>query len=161
MDDLERPRLRVSDVPETLQRNAGAARWACMLVVLVAVAAQFAAAFEWIDDPMLPLGLGFLSSAAMGIDAIVIGVRKRADAGPSISNLAPGGWALFGAMLWIVAVPAYLFGVRRRALREARETVPCVEDEEQSYERVTPGSWVAIAVVAAVGVLTSLASHLG
>lgn len=91
------------------------------------------------DAVWLPLGVLYVSSAAIGLDAVVRGVRKRVGVGPSIGNLAPGGWAIFAAMFWIVAVPAYYFGARRKI------------SDDDAREPVKLGSWVAIGVCAALG----------
>lgn len=128
----------VNDVPAWLARRARLVSWVCVAVLVVAAALQV---FGDDDAVWLPLGALYVSSAALGVDAIVRGVRKRAGVGPSIANLAPGGWAIFAAMFWIVAVPAYFIGARRRV------------DNDEAREPVTVGSWIAIAVWALLGVL--------
>lgn len=138
-------------MPSSIRRYARAIDIACMAIVAVTIAVQVLATMDKIQDPWLPLGTGFLSSAAIGVDAMVIGVRKRWGVGPSIVNLAPGGWALFGVMLWIVALPAYLLVARRRA----RQALGVEYDEW--YEPVRWGSIVGIVVVTVLGLLTSLA----
>ena len=143
----------MSDLPGFLRGRETLVERVCVLVVWLAVAIQLAEAFEVLTDPWLPLGSGFLSSAALGVDAWVVGVRKERARGPSIANLSPGGWACFGAMLWIVAVPAYFFGARRRVKRG--------DDEGIEVEPVTWGSWVAIAIVFVIGALTSLGGVIG
>ncbi len=127
-------------------------RWvprACVALVWLAIAAELAATFEWVENPWPAVALQLLSSAAIGLDAVAVGVRRRVGVGMSIKNLAPGGWATFAAMMWIVAVPAYFFGARRRARRG--------ELAEVEVEPVTWGSWVAVGVVAALGGLALLA----
>jgi hypothetical protein len=127
----------VDDVPGWLARRSRAVSAACITIILVAAVLQVVGD----DDAVwLPLGVLYFSSAALGLDAVVRGVRKRAGVGPSIANLAPGGWAIFAGMFWIVAVPAYFIGARRRVSF----------DEER--EPVTIGSWIAIAVSALLGV---------
>lgn len=121
-----------------------------MVTIWACVALQVADALELIDDPWLAIGAQFVSSAAIGVDALSAGVRKRSDAGPSIVNLAPGGWAVFGAMLWPVAMLAYVFA-RRRA-RKGYDDAP--------VERATPFGLVAIAAVLAIGLFTALAGAL-
>ncbi len=101
------------------------------------------------DAVWLPMGALYLSSAALGLDAVVRGVRKRAGVGPSIANLAPGGWAIFAAMFWIVAVPAYFIGARRR-----------VGQDDEPREPVRLGSWIAIAVCALGGVVLACVPFL-
>ena len=100
--------------------------------------------FQFIGDddesPWIPLALMYLSSAVLGIDAVARGVRKRAGVGPSIANLAPGGWTIFAAMFWIVAVPAYYVGARRR-----------VGADDEPREPVTWGSWLAIGTFTVLG----------
>jgi hypothetical protein len=128
----------VDDVPEWLARRSRAVSAACIILIIVTAILQVVGD----DDAVwLPLGALYFSSAALGLDAVVRGVRKRAGVGPSIANLAPGGWAIFAAMFWIVAVPAYFIGARRRVST----------DEER--EPVTIGSWIAIAVSALLGVV--------
>ena len=132
---------------------AARARWisfACMTVLAAAVVEQIVETFtDAIENPWLGVALGFLSSAALGIDAIVVGVRRQRGYGPSIKNLAPGGWATFGSMMWVLAVPAYFFGARRRALRG---------DDDIESEPLTIGNWVAIAVPFAIGLFATFAA---
>jgi hypothetical protein len=125
---------------------------ACVAIVWLAIASELAASFEWLENPWVPIGLQLLSSAAIGLDAIAVGVRKRAGVGISIANLAPGGWALFASQLWIVGVPAYFFGARRRARRGELEGV--------DVEPVRFGSWAAIVALAAIGAFTMIAGLL-
>lgn len=128
----------MGDVPQALARRARPISWACLAIVIVAAVLQVVGD----DDAVwLPLGVLYVSSAAIGLDAIVRGVRKRASVGPSIGNLAPGGWAIFAAMFWIVAVPAYYFGARRKV------------SDDDAREPVRLGSWVAIGVCATLGVV--------
>jgi hypothetical protein len=149
---------RLDDAPEAMRRHATAISFACIALVLVALVEQgweVVAAFraEAIEgdgiNPWIGIALGFLSSAALGIDAIVTGVRRERGFGPSIRNLAPGGWATFGAMMWVLAVPAYFFGARRRAVRgiDAGEREP-----------LTIGNWIAIAVPFAIGLFATFAA---
>ena len=147
----DQDRLELVDLSPSLRKYARPIAIVCMAIVVGTIAVQVLATMDVIQDPWLPLGTGFLSSAAIGLDAAVVGARKRWGVGPSIVNLAPGGWALFGVMLWIVALPAYLLVVRRRA----RRAVPSEYDEW--YEPVDWGSLVAIVVVTVLGLLTSLA----
>jgi hypothetical protein len=127
-------------------------RWVprvCVAIVWLALAAEIAAMFDWLENPWPPVALQLLSSAAIGLDAIAVGVRRRVGVGMSIKNLAPGGWATFALMMWILAVPAYFFGARRRARRG--------ELVDVEVEPVRWGSWVAIGVIAAFGALALLA----
>ncbi len=87
---------------------------ACHFVVLFAVALHV---IEVFTSPWTAMGFVYLASAAVGIDALLVGVRKLRDEGPSIRNLTPGGWAMFAALFFVVAVPAYYVGARRRARR--------------------------------------------
>ena len=120
---------------------------ACLLVVAAAIAEQLVETFtEWIENPWIGVALGFLSAAAIGVDAWVVGVRRVKDEGPSIRNLAPGGWACFAAMLWILAVPAYFFA--RRRVRSGGE-------EHLEHARATWRDGVAIGVVAAIGAIAA------
>ena len=120
---------------------------ACLLVVAAAIVEQIVETFtDAIENPWLGVALGFLSAAAIGVDAWVVGVRRVKDEGPSIRNLAPGGWACFAAMLWILAVPAYFFA-RRRARRE--------EGIEGERAAATWRDGAAIAVVVVIGVLAA------
>jgi hypothetical protein len=146
----DQDRVELDDVSGFLRKYARVVAALCMLVVAAGIGVQVLATINVIEDPWLPLGAGFLSSAAMGIDAVVVGVRKRHGVGPSIVNLAPGGWALFGVMLWIVAIPAYLLVARRRA-RKAPDP-----EWDDWYEPVRWGSWAAILLVTALGLFTSL-----
>lgn len=128
---------RVDDTPRWLAKNARIVSYACIALLLVTLVFQFIGEDE---SPWVPLALMYLSSALLGVDAIAHGVRKRAGVGPSIANLAPGGWTIFTAMFWIIAVPAYYFGARRRVGRD-----------DDPRERVTWGSWLAIGTFAAIG----------
>lgn len=113
----------------------------CVAIVIAAAAVQLADLFASEDaSPWFAMGALYLSSAAIGLDAVVHGVRKDRTRGISIANLAPGGWAIFASMFWIVAVPAYFAGARRKRL----------DDDER--EPVRWGSWVAIALAALMGI---------
>lgn len=125
----------MSDVPEWLSKRA-------RLISALAIALLVASAALLVltdDESFWPLGVTYLSCAALGLDAVVRGVRKRAGVGPSIVNLAPGGWTIFAAMFWIVAVPAYFIGARRKV------------SEDFAREPVMLGSWIAIGVSALLG----------
>jgi hypothetical protein len=137
----------VAPVPAK-SRWAGWVPHACVVVVWLAIAAEVATSAEWLDNPWWAIALQLLSSAAIGVDAIATGVRKREGVGISIKNLAPGGWALFASQLWILAVPAYFFGARRRARRGELEGV--------AVEPMRIGSWIAIGVLTLLGTLTLL-----
>lgn len=118
-----------------------------MLVVAAAIVEQIVETFsDAIENPWIGVALGFLSAAAIGVDAWVVGVRRVKGEGPSIRNLAPGGWAMFGAMLWILAVPAYFFA-RRRVRRG--------DEDHLEHARATWRDGVAIGVVAAIGALAA------
>ena len=118
-----------------------------MAVLVVAVLEQFVETFtDAIENPWLGVALGFLSAAAIGVDAWVVGVRRVEGEGPSIRNLAPGGWAMFGAMLWILAVPAYL--VKRRKVRRG-------DERELSRAPMRWGDVVAIGVVTMIGLVAA------
>jgi hypothetical protein len=129
----------VDDTPRWLRTNAKLVSYVCISLQLVTLVLQFV---DISDDesPWIPLALMYLAAAVLGVDAIARGVRKRAGVGPSIANLAPGGWTIFAAMFWIVAVPAYYVGARRR-----------VGADDDPRERVTWGSWLAIGTFAAIG----------
>jgi hypothetical protein len=148
---------------------AARARWisgACLALIAMAIVDQIVETFtEWIENPWIGVSLGFISAAALGLDAWVVGVRRAKDEGPSIRNLAPGGWAMFGAMLWVLAVPAYFF-----ARRKARRVLPtiAVAHEAGTYREATVtraiegnvarATWrdgVAIVVVAAIGAIAA------
>ena len=134
----------MDDAPRWMRRRARALSLGCILLVALSIVEQAVELLtDAIDNPWWGVALGFLSAAAIGIDAIVVGVRRVEGEGPSIRNLAPGGWAAFAAMLWIVAVPAYFFGARRHARKDAAESL--------AVERLTWGSWAAIALVATLG----------
>jgi len=130
----------VTDTPRWLQRNARLVSYACIAVLVVTTVLQFVDIGDD-ESPWIPLALMYLSSAALGLDAVARGVRKRAGVGPSIANLAPGGWTIFAAMFWIIAVPAYYFGARRRV------------NDEYPRERLTWGSWAAIVAFAVFGLV--------
>ncbi|MBI2390009.1 MAG: hypothetical protein HYV09_10500 [Deltaproteobacteria bacterium] len=117
------------DTPAWMRGSARAISLGC-IATLVAVGVLLV--FDPFESPWTSLGLQYLSSAALGLDAIAHGVRKRSCVGPSIVNLAPGGWAVFASMFWIVAVPAYFIGARRR-----------VHDGEPR-EPLTWGSWAIV-----------------
>ncbi len=116
----------------------------------LAIAAEVATALEWIENPWPAIALQLLSAAAIGLDAVAVGVRRRVGVGMSIANLAPGGWAIFAGMMWILAVPAYFFGARRRARRG--------ELVEVEVEPLRWGSFAAIAVLAGLGALALVAT---
>lgn len=126
-----------TDVPEWLLRRSRAVSWLCIVLIVAALGLEF---FGDEDSVWIPMGVLYLSASALGLDAVVRGVRKRAGVGPSIANLAPGGWAIFAGMFWIVAVPAYYIGARRR-----------VGADDDPREPVTLGSWIAIVVAAVFG----------
>lgn len=136
----------VSDVPSWLRARAGLVSAATVLVLAATFGAQLVEISE-VTYEMLPLAAIYLSAAALGFDAAVRGVRKRVGVGPSIANLAPGGWAIFAAMIWIVAVPAYFVGARRKAR---------IEDGEPR-EPMTWHSWAAIAAFALLGAAVACA----
>ena len=100
--------------PSTLSPAARLASIACNALVLFAAALHIVEVFA---SPWAAIGVLYLASAALGLDALLVGVRKLRDEGPSIRNLTPGGWAMFAALFFIVAVPAYYAGARRRARR--------------------------------------------
>jgi hypothetical protein len=127
-----------------IARHRVGVRRACVAVVLFAIGLQLRELFVEVDDVWPAVASIYASSAAIGIDAIATGVRRRVGEGPSIRNLAPGGWALFAASLWLLAVPAYFVGARRRALRG--------EDDPDDAEPVSVGSFVAIAATALIAV---------
>ena len=54
-------------------------------------------ASAWFDTPWLPLATLYISAAAIGVEAALVGVRAQTARGPSIRNLTPGGWAFFAA----------------------------------------------------------------
>ena len=126
--------------PPWLKRNARLISYGCIALLVVT------AVFQVVDigddeSPWIPLALMYLSSAALGLDAVAKGVRKHVGEGISIRNLAPGGWTIFVAMFWIIAVPAYYFGARRHTTQDFPR------------EPVTWGSWVSIVVFALFGVV--------
>ena len=126
----------MADVPSWLRARARTVAALNGIALLLALAVQF------IDvDELLPLAAMYGSAALLGLDAAAVGVRKRAGEGPSIRNLAPGGWAVFAAMFWIVAVPAYFLGARRASRRA----------DGAPREELTWGSWVAIGGFATLG----------
>jgi hypothetical protein len=127
----------LKDLPEWMVRHRVVISRVCVAITIATALYQVLELFVEASD-FLGLGILNLSSAAIGIDAMVRGVRKRADAGPSIKNLAPGGWTIFAGMFWIVAIPAYFLGPRRKTI-------------EGPVEPVTAGSWLAIAVFAVLG----------
>ncbi|MBX7197300.1 MAG: hypothetical protein K1X94_34940 [Sandaracinaceae bacterium] len=133
----------MQDVPRALRDHPRLVSIVCALVLCAGFALQL---FEF-GDELLPVAAMYFSAAALGLDAAANGVRKRAGFGPSIANLAPGGWTIFGAMFWIVAVPAYYLGARRRKNRE--DGLP--------REPMTWGSWVAIGAFALLGVILACA----
>lgn len=128
----------MSDVPEWLARRQRLISIVCFAILIVAAVLQVVGDD---DDLWVALGVLYISSAALGLEAAVRGVRKRAGVGPSIANLAPGGWTIFAAMFWIVAVPAYFFGARRK-----------VADAE-AREPMLIGSWIAIVATGVFGVV--------
>jgi hypothetical protein len=141
------------DIPPKMRTNARAISVACVLVVLLTVAHEFWEIAQAVQgqetNPWFGLSLTHLSSAALGIDAFVVGVRKRRDLGPTITNLPPGGWAAFATTLWIIAVPAYFLSARRRARRGA---------DDDPREAAGLGSWLLIAVYVAIGLFTLIAA---
>ena len=133
----------MQDVPRALREHPKIVSIVCALVLSLGFALQL---FE-VGDELLPVAAMYFSAAALGLDAAANGVRKRTGQGPSIRNLAPGGWTIFGAMFWIVAVPAYYLGARRQKNR----------DDGHPREPVTWGSWLAIAAFALLGVILACA----
>jgi hypothetical protein len=127
-----------------MRAHARAISFASIAVIVVAGALQLFDPFGD-ESPWLSLGALYFSAAALGLDAMACGVRKRTGVGPSIANLAPGGWTIFASMFWIIAVPAYFIGVRRR-----RRAVGATDDEPR--EPIGWGSWVTIATFALLGV---------
>lgn len=127
----------MTDTPRWVRDNARVIAVCCAAVLVVTAVLQFTGDEE---SPWIPLGFMYLSSSVLGLDAAARGVRKRLGEGPSIANLAPGGWTIFAGMFWIVAVPAYYFGARRRVGRD-----------DEPRERLTRGSWVAMAAFALLG----------
>ena len=84
----------VDDVPAAVRRGAKWISRACMLVLAAAIVEQLVETFsDAIESPWVGVAAGFLSAAAIGVDAWVVGVRRVKGEGPSIRNLAPGGWA--------------------------------------------------------------------
>ncbi len=151
----------LDDLPRGIERRRALVRRLALAVVWIAILEQAGELFGVIgsDEPasssfaLVGVGLGFFSAAAIGVDALVVGVRKRRGEGPSIRNLAPGGWVCFTGMFWMIGVPAYFLGARRRAKRgddEAAELVP-----------VGTGSYVAIVLFGAIGLLAFLGALLG
>lgn len=128
----------MEDVPAFLRSRARGVARVCIWIVVLAGVVQLGDLFVPVD-PWLGMGALYLSSAAMGLDAVVSGVRKWPNEGPSIRNLAPGGWAIFAAMFWLLAVPAYFAGARRRVY------------EEGPRVRVDAFSWVSIVFFALLG----------
>lgn len=127
------------DTPRWVREHARPISYACIALLAITAVLQVVDVGDD-ESPWIPLALMYLSSALLGLDAVARGVRKRAGVGPSIANLAPGGWTIFAAMFWIIAIPAYYFGARKRA--------PLIEDPR---ERVTWGSWTAIVAFAVFG----------
>jgi hypothetical protein len=105
-------------------------------LALAGVATQFVA----FASPWQQMGLFYLTCAVIGLDAWVVGVRAVRGEGPSIRNLSPGGWAVFVAMVSIVALPAYLFARRRGRRGYSGPTDP-----------VGPGTWVALGALTLAG----------
>ncbi len=130
----------MNDVPRALRDHRRAISRACVAVVAIAFVLQVVDALGDDGSPWPAMGALYVSAAAIGLDAVVIGVRKRTGVGISIANLAPGGWAIFASMFWILAVPAYFFGARRRVGRD-----------DDPREPVTWGSWASIVALAALG----------
>jgi len=128
----------VTDTPPWLRRNSRVVSHACIALLAVTAVLQVVDVGDE-DSPWIPMALMYLSAAALGLDAVAKGVRKYPGEGISIRNLAPGGWTIFAAMFWIVAVPAYYFGARRRV------------NDEDPREPMTWGSWVSIATFAVFG----------
>ncbi len=131
------------DVPPWLARRENVV-WAGLVLALLAT---LALQIVEIGDELLPVSAMYVSAAALGLDAAASGVRKRVGVGPSIANLAPGGWTVFAAMFWILAVPAYLLGARRRVRIE----------DGTPREPMTWGSWITIGAFAALGLAVALA----
>ncbi len=137
--------MQRDDVPPWLRAHAVAISRACLVVVGAAALVQVADLFAEEDaSPWVPIGILYLSAAALGLEAMAVGVRKQLGRGPSIANLAPGGWAIFAAMFWILAVPAYFFGARKRR---------AIAEPDAPSEPVTWGSWVAIGTFALLGLV--------
>jgi hypothetical protein len=126
----------VSDVPEWLTRHTRLISALCIALLIGVLAIELLTE----EEAIWPLGFAYLSASALGLDAVVKGVRKRVGVGPSIANLAPGGWTIFAGMFWIVAVPAYYIGARRKT------------DDDEPREPITWGSWAAIVGFALFGV---------
>lgn len=134
----------MDDVPLWMRAHARAISATSIAVIVAAAALQVLDPFGD-ESPWIPLGALYLSSAAIGLDAMVRGVRKRRGVGPSIANLAPGGWTIFASMFWIVAIPAYFVGARRRV------------DDGAAREPIRWGSWVAVGTFALLGIALSCA----
>ena len=150
--------MHADDAPKAMRTHARAISRACIALIVVALVEQVwelvlafqSGPIEGDDiNPWIGIALGFLSSSALGVDAVVVGVRRRRGFGPSIDNLSPGGWATFGAMMWVLAVPAYFFGARRRAVRG---------DDDDELEPLTAFGWLAIAVPFAIGLFATFAA---
>lgn len=132
----------MTDVPSWLSSKARLVSAICVVTLVATLGLQVVE----VGDELLPVAMMYFSAAVLGLDAAVHGVRKRRGVGPSIANLAPGGWAIFTAMFWIVAVPAYYFGARRRRL-----------EDDDPREPITWGSWVTLAAFALLGILIACA----
>ena len=146
VDSSDAPR----DLPPRLRPYARTLSHIAVLVVIAAALLQIKEAFSEGEDPWLPMGSIYVSAAALGLDAAMRVVRRRRGEGLSIVNLAPGGWAIFGAMFWIVAVPAYFFGARRRAARPI-DLARTEWLEGDPREPIDWGSWLSIAAIALLG----------
>jgi len=127
-------------VPAWVRNNRRLIAYGCIAVLVITAVFQVVDVGDD-DSPWIPMALMYVSSAALGLDAAAKGVRKHVGEGLSIRNLAPGGWTIFAAMFWIIAVPAYYFGARRRV------------DDDYPRERMTWGSWAAIVAFAVFGLV--------
>lgn len=116
------------------------ARWVASVVLPTLAVAGVATQFVGFASPWQQMGLFYLTCAVIGLDAWLVGVRAVRGEGPSIRNLSPGGWAVFVAMVSIVALPAYLFA-RRRGKR----------GYDTATDPVGAGTWVALAALGLAG----------
>lgn len=114
------PQNIYKNVPDWFLKNSSLIRISCGLIHLAAIGIQIAASVEWIQSEFMPLGAMYFSATAMGVDAMIVGVREDKKHGISVHNLSPGGWVLFGMMLWLIALPFYQFGARRRTIKNAQ-----------------------------------------
>lgn len=120
------------------KRPAHPATHLCTAVVLGGFVLQIVSVFE---SPWTTMGVFYLSCAALGLDAVLVGVRSVRGEGPSIRNLSPGGWAVFAAMFFVVGAPAYYAGARRRARR----------GYEVPVDPVGAGTWLALGGLVVAG----------